>query len=84
VLTNDEAKSLFKHEGMKAAKRLLAEKNLEYGSRTFKSVKNATEALRQMSREEYYSISENKMQVSSLKELYNELGKIFKELKINL
>jgi len=84
VLKDPDARKAFEspNGSMAAAQQVLSKKNPAKQSATFWSVEQALEALRRMPRNEYEAIPDNLPQVNLLKELYNELGLIFKRLGI--
>ncbi len=84
VLDNPNAKKAFLDKGMKAAKIELAKSDPSIGSPTFGAVRDTIKALREMPKNEYEGIQENKGKLSLLKELYNELSKIFTDLEIEV
>lgn len=83
VLADPSLKEVFLKEGIKKANALRAIQDPSVGSKTFSTMKAAIDALRSMSRDEYLTIPDNPAKVGALRELYNEMTKVFTELKID-
>ena len=84
ILNDEEALSAFdgKNGNLEKAVFELQKKNPAISSWTFKSIEDATNALRTMPRQEYEAIPEKEAEVRMLKTLHKEIEKIFDRLSI--
>ncbi len=83
ILKDDESKKALEDEGYEKAFAVVMLKDPSMGSRTFKKLNDALDALNTMPRNEYFGIVKNPAQIELVLKLAKELSNLTKELDIS-
>jgi hypothetical protein len=83
VLTDSEARKVLEEEGIERAWITAKTKNPRVASPTFQAIAEATEALQTIPRNEYLDIAQDQAKKQLVFELYHEIEKVLKDLKLN-